>query len=399
MGDNFTQRVNMLREFSWSITFFSGQKWLWPFMQNTAIAYHSSFFDTLLVELPETSAHMAEWQGNHGGLYHYLRNKPELSFISSAPGDQKVAESSVLGITKENSNTKVRTYNYDFSICAIFYNESVLLKEWLDHHLLFGCQHFYLINNASTDESEAILQPYIEKGLVDIVDEPRRHRQHFAYDEFFLERIVKETRWIAVIDLDEFLYPRDGSWDIRDVLAKLPSVDAFAVPWLLFGSSGHVNQPDSIVNDFLYRQHYRAAGFTSFKTIARSDALAVSSVTKQRSWDQYVLGIHSHRLKGGRIMEPSFPRRDVKILGAAFPYCYSFSESDITQANLVINHYRILSKEHYIANKSTKPGASSGLYDDKGMKYFIENDKNEILDQELKNITNNHPRRKKPLFF
>lgn len=393
LGDDFTRRVEKLRNSSWSITFFSGKKWLWPFMQNMAIAYHCSFFDTFLAKFPESSEEMAEWQKSNVGLYHYLRSKPELACSSSDPGDQRLVESSVFTTMTANSEKPGRTYLYDFSICAMFYNESVLLKEWLDHHLLFGCQHFYLINNASTDDSEAILQPYLDKGLVDLVTEPRKHRQHFAYDEFFLEKIVKDTEWIAVIDLDEFLYPRDGSWDIREVLTKSPNIDAFAVPWLLFGSSGHLKQPKSIVGDFLYRQHYRLSGLTSFKTVARTDALVVSSVTQHDSWDQYILGIHSHRLKGGRIITPSFPRKDVRILGAASPYYYSFSELDIIQASLVINHYRVLSKEYFINIKSAKPGACSVLYDDKGMKYFFENDKNEVFDDKLKEITGNHPRR------
>ena len=36
---------------------------------------------------------------------------------------------------------------YTVAVCAIFKNESVFLKEWLEYHLLIGVEHFYLYNN------------------------------------------------------------------------------------------------------------------------------------------------------------------------------------------------------------------------------------------------------------
>ena len=33
---------------------------------------------------------------------------------------------------------KKRQYKYEFSICAIFYNEELSLKEWLEYHLVIG---------------------------------------------------------------------------------------------------------------------------------------------------------------------------------------------------------------------------------------------------------------------
>ena len=32
---------------------------------------------------------------------------------------------------------------YTVAVCAIFKNESVFLKEWLEYHLLIGVEHFY----------------------------------------------------------------------------------------------------------------------------------------------------------------------------------------------------------------------------------------------------------------
>ena len=52
------------------------------------------------------------------------------------------------------------------STIAIFKNEEDILDEWIRHHLWQGVEHFYLINNGSTDNYLEILQPYIDSQKV-----------------------------------------------------------------------------------------------------------------------------------------------------------------------------------------------------------------------------------------
>ena len=49
---------------------------------------------------------------------------------------------------------------YFLSIGAIFKNESHGLEEWLLNHLNEGVEHFYLINNGSTDNFMPIIEKY-----------------------------------------------------------------------------------------------------------------------------------------------------------------------------------------------------------------------------------------------
>lgn len=56
------------------------------------------------------------------------------------------------------------------AICAIFKNEAPWLKEWLVYHrTILKVDRFYLYNNQSTDHYKEILQPFIEEGLVELV--------------------------------------------------------------------------------------------------------------------------------------------------------------------------------------------------------------------------------------
>ena len=51
---------------------------------------------------------------------------------------------------------------YKLSVGALFKNEASILKEWIEHYLHHGVEHFYLINDNSTDNFLDVLQPYVE---------------------------------------------------------------------------------------------------------------------------------------------------------------------------------------------------------------------------------------------
>ena len=55
---------------------------------------------------------------------------------------------------------------YYLSVIAMFKNEAQVMKEWLDHHIGHGVEHFYLVDDFSTDSCMSVLSPYIASGLV-----------------------------------------------------------------------------------------------------------------------------------------------------------------------------------------------------------------------------------------
>ena len=137
-------------------------------------------------------------------------------------------------------------YKYDLSIVAIMKNEGPYLKEWIEFHKLVGVQKFYLYDNGSTDETKAILKPYIKSGLVDYTFFPGEKMQLPAYNDC-IEKHKNETKWLAVIDLDEFIVPVKCD-NIMDFLKQQSDTIAqFVVPWIIFGSDGHMTKPDNLV--------------------------------------------------------------------------------------------------------------------------------------------------------
>ena len=129
-----------------------------------------------------------------------------------------------------------RKLKYYLSFCLIFKDEAPFLKEWLDYHLTIGVDHFYLYNNNSSDEYMTVLEPYIKRGLVSLVDWPFEQSQAQAYENC-IDKYKNESNWIAFIDADEFVCPKFDT-DLKNWLSNYSKYPGVCVKWLHFGSGG-----------------------------------------------------------------------------------------------------------------------------------------------------------------
>lgn len=155
---------------------------------------------------------------------------------------------------------RIRTRNnkvpkkYYVSICAIFKDESLSLKEWIEFHLLIGVDHFYLYNNNTTDNSLEILTPYIKKGIVTLIDwnyaPPCQAEAYNHYKEHF----SNESNWIAFIDLDEYICPR-MNMDLKVWLKQYEAYPSLVIYWKMFGSAGEIEHDK---NRLITEQYYIA---------------------------------------------------------------------------------------------------------------------------------------------
>ena len=68
-----------------------------------------------------------------------------------------------------------------------------------------GVERFFLYNNNSVDDHREVLAPYLDDGSVTIHDWPQWPAHVQTYDDC-LKRHREDSRWIAFIDLDEFLF-------------------------------------------------------------------------------------------------------------------------------------------------------------------------------------------------
>jgi glycosyltransferase involved in cell wall biosynthesis len=67
---------------------------------------------------------------------------------------------------------------YNLSVGAIFKNESHSIREWIEHYIYRDVEHFYLIDDSSTDNTVEIIKPYISVayfGLISLIAINHKH--------------------------------------------------------------------------------------------------------------------------------------------------------------------------------------------------------------------------------
>lgn len=183
------------------------------------------------------------------------------------------------------------TYSTRYYLVAAgaFKNEAHILDEWVRHYRLHGVEHLYLINDGSTDNFQEVLAPHIQCGYVTLLHQTEKidtyPRQKRVYERL-LRPYLSTSKWWAILDLDEFLYDPariDVKHAIRDMEARDKNVTQLTVRWVMFGSSGHIDQPRLVVPNFLWRK--RQVG-DNVKSIFRGDCL--------KEFD-----VHVHKMKRG----------------------------------------------------------------------------------------------------
>jgi hypothetical protein len=145
---------------------------------------------------------------------------------------------------------------YYLSAALLFRSEANYLAEWVHYHEMLGVEHFYLYNNLSDDHCKEVLKPFIDRGVVELIDWPYEHAdlmefyaiQMKAYTNAF-ERAKGVSEWLAVFDSDEFIVPNQHA-SISEMLRSLEKQDpkgniaAYRIRWVVFGTSGVKTIPE-----------------------------------------------------------------------------------------------------------------------------------------------------------
>ncbi len=169
---------------------------------------------------------------------------------------------------------------HELAVCAIFREEARFFDEWISFHLGVGVTHFYLYNNFSTDNYQEVLQPWIAKGLVTLTDWPVPFGQVAAYRDC-IRRHRTACRWIAFIDVDEFLFSPKTT-DVRTVLRNYTDLPGVEVWQAFYGSGGHVKRPALPVTEAYLKRAPLTR--TTVKTIANPRLVYRAGVHQSKYW-------------------------------------------------------------------------------------------------------------------
>ena len=245
------------------------------------------------------------------------------------------------------------TPKYYLAVCAIAKNEGPYFKEWIEWHRKQGVEKFYIYDNESTDDTKQVLQPYIESGIVEYQFFPGRRRQLAAYDDCF-ERHRFDARWIAVIDIDEFIVPiQDDS--IPQFLHRMEGYAVVEINWLVYGSSGARTKEEGDV-----MQRFRKHSLPTHRLNKH-----VKSIVDPRQVCCMV-GCHEAARISGKPVDSNG--------NVIKKHC----DSRVPQQNVIrINHYAIKSYEEFLAKQARGRARTDTLRDDG---YFERYDLNDLED-------------------
>lgn len=243
---------------------------------------------------------------------------------------------------------------YYLAVCAIAKDEGPYFKEWIEWHRSRGVDKFYIYDNESTDCTRAVLEEYVRTGLVEYVPFPGYRRQLAAYDDC-LRRHRFDARWIAFIDLDEFIVPvKDRT--IPEFLRRFEAFPAVEINWLVYGSGGARKKlPGTMMERF--RSHSQPSHVLNRHVKSIVDPRRVFNM----------IGCHeAARISGCAADSHGNPIKK------------NFREREPQQDVIRINHYAVRSYEEFLEKQAR--GRASGTNRNVPSRYFKVYDLNDIED-------------------
>ncbi|MDR2772713.1 MAG: glycosyltransferase family 92 protein [Elusimicrobiota bacterium] len=222
-------------------------------------------------------------------------------------------------------------FPFYLSILAAAKNEGSYLEEWIEYHHMLGVERFFLFDNESTDNTRAVLEPYIKSGLVvyntfsfvgDFCPKPQQDLYTRA-----VKKYRNQTKWMAIIDIDEFIVPIKHN-SIPDFLRGYEEFSQIMLHYKFFGAAGHKTRPAGLVlENYLYAR--------------QSDVNNVDTVVNSNTGKS----ILNPRAVVGRVFEHYSPVIGMPVDERKMPYLEDPSTIGATTDIIEVNHYWEKSEE------------------------------------------------------
>lgn len=137
-------------------------------------------------------------------------------------------------------------YKYFLSVCVCIKNEANHVAEFITHYAQQGVDHLYIVDNNSDDNVKEAIENSGYAHLVtllfdDIViayqDGDKRifntNNQIAMLNNNFLHRVKEESEWAIIVDIDEFMFGKNGH-TIRTYVASLDKqIGCVYVMWVI----------------------------------------------------------------------------------------------------------------------------------------------------------------------
>ena len=252
---------------------------------------------------------------------------------------------------------------HDLAIVAILKHEAPYLREWLDYHLSAGVDHFYLYDNDSPDNQAEVAAPYVKAGIVDWFSAPGNVMQMAVFNDA-VKQFKFHCRYIAFVDIDEFIYPKTNQSIVEvvdEILSRDETAAGVAINWQIFGSNGleRADLNRGVLERFTRRApvDWTPDGFGNaiVKTIANPRAINFMIYPHHANYFETLRAVNEQ----GNVV-PNFLNRPVTV------------------EKIAVNHYYTKSREEFaVKMRRGRSDIPTNTYD---MKVFEHYNRNEVFD-------------------
>ena len=274
-------------------------------------------------------------------------------------------------------------FSYELGIVTMFRNEAPYLKEWVEYHHMLGVDHFLLYNDRSEDNWEEVLEPYIQSNLVEVIEHHASPGtaifpgwQTAAYQDG-LRKSKGNTKWLAFIDVDEFILPKKNATIPECLDQFFSSASGVFVCWRNFGTNNVYIAPGEPILMHLFSSSHPLHSYNaSGKSIVRVDDVVIDQV-----WSPHQLVLR----EGAQYYN-----------GSGQPLYFKGTDLQInpqhTSDYIQVNHY-IMRDENFYQNVRL-PRALSGQYGDPALLKEHYESFNYMKNYQMINfIKQNHPKK------
>ena len=245
---------------------------------------------------------------------------------------------------------------YKLSVLSVLKYDEPIMKEWIEHYLSEGVDHFYLVDNNRPGIEYPILSVYrdyvtlIRSKMSKVPNTPGK-----LINNLYINAVKGQTEWILFASVNEYMFSQGTRfWQIYQVLDRLDeSVEKILIPSTYFGSNGYEKQPAEIVKSFTKREKLQGMNFNEGRVICRPEHL-VEIIDEGK--DVVLSQNNVNYLCNGQ-------RADK----------FKFTELAFTRLALHMNCYIPMSKEYYTNKCKQLYGLNTPAYNDAISKFDVYN--------------------------
>ena len=230
------------------------------------------------------------------------------------------------------------------AMCVVVKDEPDIVSWVQYHHERLNVSRIYLYDHGSAPRLSSLLQQQIGRGVVKYFFRPyiyadlvrtlpfmKKVNPQMEMFSHCLQTFGKRHKFTAFLDADELIVLRNRSQTLQEFLSDKLEFGGVVLNWKIFGSSGHVVQPQIRRADKPhFYQHYNAC-FPSIHVKSIVNTRLVESASANPHWFVYKSGSYAISDKG------------VRSTCDQGPWC----QSPPSFAHAWINHYSIKSARDF----------------------------------------------------